>query len=159
MWSGSVCGRHFLHITKHIVPEVSRTLVVSISLHHRVQKNTLILQWKLLLGLGKRQSHQKQKWTTQKGVLESEEQRLNEYKMLVFKSFSTVVMFTHNSNLFFKKKEKPITKDYMITPNCLRIIPSFNSPRFLMPSSLTEVTTILYHCKYLSPRRKRYELD
>lgn len=138
----------------------TRSVQNSGCLHYkRIQKNTLILQWKLFLGLGKRQSHQKQKWTTQKGVLESEEQRLNQYKMLVLKSFSIVVMSTHNSHLSFKKKKKPITKDYMITPNCLRIIPSFNSPRFLMPSSLTEVTTILYHCKYLSLREKLHELD
>lgn len=32
--------RHFLHNTQHIVPQVSGTLMVSINLHHKVQKRT-----------------------------------------------------------------------------------------------------------------------
>lgn len=34
----------FLHNTQYAVPQMSSTLMVSINLHHKVQKNTLILQ-------------------------------------------------------------------------------------------------------------------
>lgn len=37
-------GAISLHNTQYIVPQMSGTLMVSINLHHKVQKNTVILQ-------------------------------------------------------------------------------------------------------------------